>query len=193
MTDEEQKAGPGTDELVWMTTHSAAKVYGVSTSRTIRKWINSNKIQGRMISGMWYVGVPREKIDESGVPLEELEESFGETGIDLPEGTVVLRDSGTGPGPVDLGPMTELVADLTRQAIEAKSAAAMYQERANQLEQRLSSTTLALESGQKETDRKIEEMQSAIEKARQEAAEEARRQTDAEWRSKSWWQRLKGE
>lgn len=183
---------PDQDGLVWMPAREAAHIYEVE-ARTIRKRIAANKIPGKMVNGMWFVGVTRKELNESGVDVDELEIQHGQIGDDLPRGTVVLRSHEPDPGPVDLAPMSDLIADLTHKSIEASAAAAMWQERANQLEHRLNSTTLALESGKEEaaaTQQRLErDMQEAVRVARQEAADER----DEAWRGKPWWKRMWGE
>lgn len=204
MTDHDDSMGPdpevhgGTsdDRFVWLPAREAAMVYGV-TPRTIRKRRDAGKLKGRFVNEMWYIAVPREDIEESGLDLDSLENEYGETDDDFPGGTIVLRDRGSGPGPGNWEPMAELIADLTRKAIEANAAAAMWQERSQQLEIRLTTTTLALESGKveaTEAQRRLEEeKQAEITAARKEAAAEAAREKDDEWRAKSWWQRMRGE
>ena len=189
-TPGQDPTGSGPDDLVWMPTRDAAKVLKV-TQRTVRKHRDAGKVQGRMVNGMWYIGVSREDIDKSGIKIEDLETEYGETIEGFPAGTVLLRPHANdqeSPA-VDMGPMADLIAELTQKAIDAQAAAAMYQERATQLEERLSSTTLALESGKIEATEIEQRHEAALQAARDEAA----RERDQEWKSKSWWQRLRGE
>lgn len=182
--------GSGHEDLVWMPTRDAAKVYGI-TQRSVRKWRDAGKVQGRMINGMWYIGVTRRDIDKSGENIEDLETEYGETIDGFPAGTLVLRphEEETGSTPVDLGPMADLIADLNRQVAELSATAGMLQERNRTLEEQRNSATLAIESGQSDHQREIDELQARIDQARQDGRTEA----DAEWRSKSWWKRIKGE
>lgn len=189
-----QGTGPGQDpdRLIWMPSREAASVYDVAP-RTIRKWRDAGKIDGRQLNGMWYIGVPREKLEESGLDIAEIESQYGESDEGMMPGTMFLRPQESEPGPVDLGPMAELIADLTQKAIDANTAAAMWQERTHQLQAQVDASTRALESGQSEATALREQLerekQEAIDVAKREAAEER----DREWRAKSWWQRMRGE
>ena len=192
--NDNQVTGPAPDSPVWMPSREAARVYGVEP-RTIRKWRSAGKLTGRLLNGMWYIGVPREDLEGSGVDIAELEADHGEPGDEFGGGTLVLRDrgAGSGPGSVDLGPMSELISDLTHKAIEANAAAAMWQERASQMQIQIDTTARALESGKLD----LTELQERMVRERNEAVEQARREAenakDQEWRTKSWWKRLLGE
>lgn len=191
--DVRDKGGENRPETVLVGTEDAARVLKIA-SRTVRKRITDGELTATKLNGAWFVEMPADEVKAAGIPIPDINEEPPEHDKRPIVGASRAARAGSGmPIVPDLEPMVELIANLTRKSIEAAAAAAMWQERAHQLEERSNHATLALESGQQETDRKLEELQATIDKARQEAAEEARNTVNAEWKSKSWWKRLKGE
>lgn len=181
-----------TPEMVLVGTEDAALVEGIA-ARTVRKRIGTGELTATKINGAWFVELPREKVEAAGIAIPDVDAEISDHD-NLPiVGASRAARAGSGtvaiPEPVDMSPMANLIADLNRQIAELSATAGMLQERNRTLEEQRKSATLALESGQDDHQRKIEELQAQLDQARKDGRTEA----DTEWRSKSWWQRLKGE
>lgn len=190
--DSEVGEQPDKPDMVLVGTEDAARVEGIA-SRTVRKRIGTGELTATKINGAWFVELPREKVEAAGIAIPDLDGEISEHD-NLPiVGASRAARSGAGtvavPEPVDMGPMANLIADLNRQVAELSATAGMLQERNRTLEEQRKTATLALESGQDDHQKKIDELQAQIDQARKDGRTEA----DAEWRNKSWWQRLKGE
>lgn len=172
------------EERVWINTADAARVYGIA-QRTVRKRIDAGELEAMKMGGAWMVSASRAEVVAAGIAIPDAEPDGAGEGPTL-AGTAAQAAGGhdrAAPGmAVDLSPLVALVEQLTRENREAVAAAAMYQERARVLEERLDQTTLALASGvtEEEAQRRVEE---AVRAAREEQEEE---------KPVSWWRRLFG-
>lgn len=143
------------EDIVYVRPGVIAEMRNV-TERTVRKWLRTGKVPGEMINDVWIVPVERAKLDAAGITYEPVENP--NAAHDQPKIVYLDRSrkepdpapeqsdrSEPGPDPdgdaslvpVDLEPMQVLIRELTSEIARLSGAAAMYQERAAHLEQRV--------------------------------------------------------
>lgn len=190
-TTEATEEGSPNDHPVWVRTRDAAAIFGTS-DRTIRKWIAADppKIEGQKVNDVWMVKVSRDQIEEAGIDLATLEAEHGQAPEEGMSGTVILRTRDQELAPVDMEPMANLIAELSSQVAQLSAKSAMWQERAEQLEDQLDASRLALSAGESKIDEA--EAQRRVDAAAAQAREEGRAEAIAEIDRRPWWKKLFG-
>lgn len=126
-----------TGEVVRMTANEAASHYGIHP-RTVKKWINSGRLDAVMEDGQWIVLVKDDDADDNNMAHGPAQ------GPNVGRGAGPRGQQGAG---VDLAPMAETIERLTERIAELSATSAMWQERALTLQRRLDDVTPLLEAG----------------------------------------------
>lgn len=134
-------------DRIYIGTRDAAQLYEVN-ERTIRKRLQTGKLAGHRINDRWVVAVDPAELDAAGMsPTHEDDEppiiNIDQYGPPPPVSTAMQL-----PAPeLDLTPLATTIDRLSAELTTATAAAAMWQERARALQERVDQQTRALEAG----------------------------------------------
>lgn len=112
------------------------------TPDAIRSRLHRGTLEGEKVDNAWQVRLPAEEVSQNvtGDPTGSQQNTTGQaTAIDRD------RQERDRPATVDLTPLTELVERLSRQNADLSAAAAGWQARAMQAEDRLQQLTATIE------------------------------------------------
>jgi len=147
-----------------------ARVLGIS-ERAVRKRITAGTLDAHKEGNAWVVLLSS---TTGAVPA-------------APAAPGAVPERGTEGGTVDVAPLAELLADVTRRNEELAAAAALWQYRAMQAEERLAQLEAGPIAGDVE-----DAAQDAIQGAPRDVAPMMAPETPQKGQERSWWRRLVG-